>query len=112
MVMSGASPERASDAAASPATVPTFSTGVLSDSPSLIPRSSRLVVSASGALSPPAGAPLTPVPVASAAGACAGAATPGAAVTNIEAMLDDISSICDVQGTVTSVVDGAFPSPQ
>ena len=50
--------------------------------------------------------------VAEPAGADAGAAPPGAALASMDAMLDDISSICEVQGTVTSVVDGAFSLPQ
>ena len=85
-MISGTSPERASEGA--PATSLVFSVAVLSDSPAPVPDCSPPAVSTSGTLSPP-----LPCPVASAAGAIVGAATPGAALASSDAMLEDISSI-------------------
>jgi hypothetical protein len=89
----GTSAERTSVAAAVPVSI---GEGL---APSLIPRSSRPGVTASA--------------VGSAAGAGIGAiATPGGGLAMAEAILDDNCSICDVHGIVSSVVDGAFASPQ
>lgn len=105
-MISGTSPERASEATSPPMSL-VFSVGILPDSPALVPSCSPPAVWASGTLSP-----LLPHPVASAAGATVGPATPGAALAIIDSMLEDISSIRLVHGIVTSVVDEAFASPQ